>query len=80
MGVPIIVSDINVCIEIIVNNINGKIIAVKSVQVIYDAMIEMYTDEHLYIKQKTKAILKLRYECKIFWDLLLSDYNLLLKE
>jgi glycosyltransferase involved in cell wall biosynthesis len=77
MGLPSIVSNINGCNEIIQNNINGLVIKLKSVSAIYDAMLEMYTDKQLYnlIKENTRDIIKQRYERKLFWDLLLREYN-----
>jgi glycosyltransferase involved in cell wall biosynthesis len=77
MGLPSIVSNINGCNEIIQNNINGLVIKIKSVSAIYDAMLEMYTDKQLYnlIKENTRDIIKQRYERKLFWDLLLREYN-----
>lgn len=80
MGLPSIVSDINGCNEIIENNFNGKVIEVKSVSALYDAMLELYTDKQLYkeITEKTRNIIKQRYERKLFWGLLLSEYNYLI--
>ena len=82
MSLPSIVTDINGCNEIIENNVNGKVIKPKSVSAIYDAMLEMYTDKQLYnlIKDKTRDIIKQRYERKLFWDLLLGEYNNLLNK
>ena len=82
MSLPSIVTDINGCNEIIENNVNGKLIKLKSVFAIYDAMLEMYTDKQLYnlIKEKTRDVIKQRYERKLFWDLLLSEYNYLLNK
>jgi glycosyltransferase involved in cell wall biosynthesis len=82
MKLPSIVSDINGCNEIIENNINGKVIKVKSVSEIYDTMLEMYSDKQLYkeIKEKTRNIIKQRYERKLFWGLLLSEYNYLINK
>lgn len=80
IGLPSIVSDINGCNEIIENNFNGKVIEVKSVSALYDAMLELYTDKQLYkeITEKTRNIIKQRYERKLFWGLLLSEYNYLI--
>ena len=82
MCLPSIVSDINGCNEIIENYLNGIVIKVKSVSAIYDAMLEMYTDKQLYrrIKEKTRNIIKQRYERKLFWGLLLSEYNYLINK
>ena len=77
MCLPSIVSDINGCNEIIENYLNGIVIKVKSVSAICDAMLEMYTDKQLYrgIKEKTRNIIKQRYERKLFWGLLLNEYK-----
>ena len=82
MSLPSIVTDINGCNEIIENYLNGIVIKVKSVSAIYDAMLEMYTDKQLYrrIKEKTRNIIKQRYERKLFWGLLLSEYNYLINK
>ena len=76
------VSNINGCNEIIENYLNGIVIKVKSVSAIYDAMLEMYTDKQLYrrIKEKTRNIIKQRYERKLFWGLLLNEYNYLINK
>ena len=50
MRLPSIVSDINGCNEIIENNINGLVIKVKSVDAIYDAMINLTSDKLLFNK------------------------------
>lgn len=82
MALPSIVTDINGCNEIIENNVNGKVIKVKSVSEIYDTMLEMYSDKQLYkeIKRRTRNIIKQRYERKLFWGLLLSEYNYLINK
>jgi len=79
MGLPSIVTDINGCNEIIENNLNGKVIKVKSISAIYDAMFEVCTNKSLFndLKEQTRSIIKQRYERKLFWDLLLNEYNYL---
>tara|TARA_B100000900_G_C20562706_1_gene709620 strand:+ start:379 stop:1512 length:1134 start_codon:yes stop_codon:yes gene_type:complete len=81
MSLPSIVSDINGCNEIIENNLNGILIKAKSISAIYDAMFEICTNYTLFneLKEKTRNIIKQRYERKLFWDLLLSEYNSLIK-
>lgn len=81
MRLPSIVSDINGCNEIIENNINGILIEVKSVSAIYEAMLKMCINKPLfkYIKENARNIIIQRYERKSFWNLLLSEYNLFLK-
>ena len=82
VGLPSIVSNIKGCNEIIQNNINGTVIKVKSVSAIYDAMLEMYTNNSLFedIKEQTRNIIKLRYERNFFWGLLLNEYNYLINK
>jgi len=81
MGLPSIVSDINGCNEIIVNNINGLIIRVKSVQTIYDAMIKITSDKYLFNKFRlnSRDSIKIKYEREAFWGMLLNEYEDLIK-
>lgn len=81
MGLPSIVSDINGCNEIIVNNINGLIIGVKSVQTIYDAMIKITSDKYLFNKLRlnSRDSIKIKYEREAFWGMLLNEYEDLIK-
>lgn len=81
MGLPSIVSDINGCNEIIVNNINGLIIKVKSVQTIYDAMIKITSDKYLFNKFRlnSRDSIKIKYEREAFWGMLLNEYEDLIK-
>ena len=81
MGLPSIVSDINGCNEIIVNNINGLIIKVKSVQTIYDAMIKITSDKYLFNKLRlnSRDSIKIKYEREAFWGMLLNEYEDLIK-
>lgn len=81
MGLPSIVSDINGCNEIIINNINGLIIRVKSVQTIYDAMIKITSDKSLFNKLRlnSRDSIKIKYEREAFWGMLLNEYEDLIK-
>ena len=82
MGLPSIVSNINGCNEIIKNNVNGIIIPVKDTNAIYNSMKKIYDDKSLfkYFKSKSRNEIKKKYERKIFWNLLLNEYNGLLKK
>lgn len=82
MELPSIVSDINGCNEIIVQNENGIIIPVKDVESIKLAMIKLKEDEVLYqkLKQNSRLIIVSRYEQSVVWNALLNEYNTLLKE
>ena len=45
-------------------------------------MLDILSNKQIYneIKQKTRNIIKQKYEQKMFWDLLLSEYNYLIKK
>ncbi|WP_293899082.1 glycosyltransferase family 4 protein [Sphingobacterium sp. UBA5670] len=82
MELPAIVSDINGCNEIIIEEKNGTIIPVKNVGAIKDAMEMMITDKGLYLKMKGNArrMITERYEQQVVWDALLREYKSLLKD
>ena len=77
MKLPSIVSDINGCNEIIENNINGLVIKVKSVDAIYDAMINLTSDKPLFNKLRlnSRDSIKIKYEREVYWGLLLKEYE-----
>ena len=80
MGLPAIVSDINGCNEIIVNNKNGLIIPVKDQQAISNAMGLMLSDMSLYITLRANSRSRIVefYEQKVVWDALLREYDAVL--
>ena len=82
MGLPSIVSDINGCNEIIENNINGLVIKVKSVDAIYDAMINLSSDKLLFNKLRltSRDKVRIKYERISYWNLLLNEYENLIKK
>jgi len=77
MGLPAIVTNINGCNEIIVENQNGLIIPVKDAQAIYDKMELYLTNESLFLthKEKAREMITSRYEQKVVWDALLRVYK-----
>ena len=77
MRLPSIVSDINGCNEIIENNINGLVINVKSIHSIYDAMINLTSDELLFNKLRlnSRDKIRIKYERKSYWNFLLNEYK-----
>ncbi|MDC0086565.1 glycosyltransferase family 4 protein [Polaribacter sp.] len=77
MKLPSIVSDINGCNEIIENNINGLVIKVKSVDAIYNAMINLTSDKPLFNKLRlnSRDSIKIKYEREVYWGLLLKEYE-----
>lgn len=81
MGLPCVVSNINGCNEIIVENLNGIIIPVKDTMAIYDAMKKMVEDVSFYnqlIQNSRKRIVE-NYEQIVVWEAILEEYKYLLK-
>ncbi|WP_298324825.1 glycosyltransferase family 4 protein [uncultured Dokdonia sp.] len=80
MGLPSIVSDINGCNEIIVNNLNGLIVPVKSSAALEIAMYKLIEDKDFYSRTQAnaRAIITSSYERKEIWQALLQEYNTLL--
>ncbi len=77
MGVPSIVSDINGCNEIIINNENGILIPVKSSDAIKESVLKLLENKTLMnaMKEKARNYIVSRFERKYFWDLLLKEYQ-----
>lgn len=77
MGLPSIVSNINGCNEIIIENENGTIIPVKDTHAIYKAMLVFVEDEILIARLKANArkMIVKRYEQKVVWEAILSEYK-----
>ncbi len=73
MGLPSIVSNINGCNEIIENNKNGLIIPVKNQEAIYKAIKEMLLNN--YMKESARKMITDRYEQRVVWQALLSEYK-----
>lgn len=77
MGLPSIVSNINGCNEIIIENENGTIIPVKDACAIYDAMLNFVEKKDLVVKLKSNArrMIVERYEQKVVWEAILAEYR-----
>jgi glycosyltransferase involved in cell wall biosynthesis len=77
MNLPCIVSNINGCNEIIIENENGFIIPVKNDLAIFEAMQKILSNTLLTTKMKTnsRAMIVSRYEQKVVWDAILSEYR-----
>lgn len=82
MGLPSIVSDINGCNEIIIEDQNGVIVPVKNTEKLSEAMERMKSDTDYYQKLKMNArpMIESRYEQSVIWNALLSEYKKLIKE
>jgi glycosyltransferase involved in cell wall biosynthesis len=82
MGLPSIVTDINGCNEIIRDGENGIIIPVKDREALLLAMKKLANNIN-FRKQLTansRAMITEKYERKVFWDLLLEEYRLQMRE
>ena len=79
MGLPSIVSNINGCNEIIINNYNGIIIPIKNEITIFDAMQLLLEDEMIYHSLQSNARLSIenRYNQQLVWKALLEEYKIL---
>lgn len=82
MGLPCIVSDINGCNEIIIDGENGLIIPVKNVEAIQMAMTKFVNDVDFFnkLKSNSRKLIQDRYEQKVVWKALLTEYNNLLEK
>jgi glycosyltransferase involved in cell wall biosynthesis len=77
MNLPSIVSNINGCNEIIIPNENGIIIPVKNQEKLYDAMLEMISNEKAYLVMKNNArkLIESRYSQELVWKSILEEYK-----
>lgn len=77
MGLPSIVSNINGCNEIIIENLNGIIIPVKNSNAIFNAMKILMDDLDLYKKLKDNSRKRIveNYEQKVVWKAILEEYK-----
>ncbi|MDY3319022.1 glycosyltransferase family 4 protein [Riemerella anatipestifer] len=80
MGLPSIVSNINGCNEIIVNNKNGVIVPVKDVGSLGQVMQSIVEDNDFYLrlKENSREMVVGRYQQKVVWEALLQEYKQLL--
>lgn len=77
MGLPSIVSDINGCNEIIIEQENGLIIPVKDEMAIFSAMKKVVSNSFLTSKLigNSRQMIVSRYEQKVVWEAILSEYR-----
>lgn len=82
MELPSIVSDINGCNEIIVENQNGVIVPVKDSERLTEEMEKMIMDKDYYqaLKMNARPMIEDRFEQSVIWNAILSEYNKLIKE
>lgn len=81
MGLPSIVSNINGCNEIVIEDKNGAIIPVKNTEALRVAMQKMMYDMNYYnqLQQNARPMIQSRYEQKVVWEALLEEYQLLIE-
>jgi glycosyltransferase involved in cell wall biosynthesis len=77
MGLPSIVTDINGCNEIIIENENGVIIPVKNEKAIFDAMNSFIENDSVLeiMRQNARKMIVSRYEQNVVWKAILEEYN-----
>ena len=73
MGLPSIVTNINGCNEIIEENKNGLIIPVKNTPLLFQAMLQIMKDTNM--KRKAREMITSRFEQKVVWEALLTEYK-----
>ena len=77
MDTPCIVTDINGCNEIIINNFNGLIIPVKNSAALKNAMLELYKnpDKTRELAKNARPNILKKYKRELIWSELLNLYN-----
>ncbi len=83
MGLPSIVTDINGCNEIVIDNKNGIIVPPKDVEKLYEAMeriYEMAQDNQSFDPVRNRKLISERYERKVIWNAILLEYQSLEKD
>ncbi len=77
MGLPSIVTDINGCNEIIINEKNGIIIPVKNSEAIEKAVLRMIYEKDFFtsLQSNTREMIRSRYEQKLIWESILEEYK-----
>lgn len=80
MEIPVIVSDINGCNEIVMDGINGLIVPPKNEERLFSAMNRfLERDFYMKIKDVTRQSI-LKYDQKILWEHIRAEYNSFLKQ
>ena len=77
MGLPSIVTNINGCNEIIIDNINGLLIDSKNTNAIEKAMNKMCNNPILYnqLQSVSRELITTRYNQKNVWNCILAEYK-----
>ncbi|GEN67402.1 glycosyltransferase family 4 protein [Chryseobacterium rhizosphaerae] len=82
MELPSIVSNINGCNEIIIEDQNGVIVPVKNDGQLKEAMEKMISDKDYYqhLKKNARSMIQSRYEQSVVWNALLNEYKTLIEK
>jgi len=78
MGLPSIVTDINGCNEIVIDNKNGIIVPPKDVGNLYSAMERIYVlakNNQRFDSANNRKLITERYERKVIWNAILLEYQ-----
>lgn len=77
MGLPSIVSDINGCNEIVIQDKNGLIIPVKNENAIFEAMKKVLTNTTFFnsMKNQSRDLIVTRYEQMVVWQAIVKEYQ-----
>src|SRR5690554_4173419 len=77
MELTSIVTDINGCNEIIINQKNGIIIPVKNTEELTQAML-LNSEKYQALKKESRTMITSRYEQKVVWNEILKEYRSLI--
>ena len=82
MGLPLILSDINGCNELIINNKSGLLIPPKDSPAIFDAMQQIYSSAalRLSLAQAGQQLVRDKYSQTVVWSQIKAEYERLLGE
>jgi glycosyltransferase involved in cell wall biosynthesis len=77
MNLPSIVTNINGCNEIIIDNQNGLLIPVKDGNAVLQAIKKIHSDSDLCkkLQQNARQLIVSRYEQHVVWNAILEEYR-----
>jgi len=77
MDLPSIVTNINGCNEIIIDNINGLLVKSKNCYELEKAMFKIFNNPLLYdkLKSSSRGLITSRFEQKKVWKTILDEYR-----
>jgi glycosyltransferase involved in cell wall biosynthesis len=77
LELPVIVTDINGCNEIVEEGKNGLIVPVKNAPSLQKAMERLLVDKALYLqlKENARSMITERFDQKLLWRTILQEYQ-----